>query len=63
MHLLCDARSTPPRMAAVHECVHLFKGMLMCLCVVGLQVLVADGRMEHADAEPCDEVMKQFVRR
>ena len=42
IHLLCDARSTPPRIAAV---------------------LVADGKMYYADAEPSVTVMKQFKSR
>ena len=42
LQMLCDARSTPPRIAAV---------------------LVADGRIEYADFEPSNAVMRQFTRR
>ena len=61
-HLLCDARSTPPRVAAVRSL--RLPWSLLDECARPLwQVCVYDGKIQYSDMEPSAAVMQQFQRR
>ena len=61
MHLFCDARSTPPRVAAVLCRYDNF--IFLRILLSPLRCYCRPGKMEFADFEPTVEVMNSFKKR
>ena len=65
VHLFCDARSTPPRLAAVLfiEVMTCFAQFRVCMCVVAVCLLCQGQPAMYTDMAPPAMVMQNFAAR